>query len=292
MLDLTAAAEVDGIKFDGVDLFLFAPHVNIDASDDDLKALADKVKAKGLTIGSVVAPVWPPTGGGPAMDEGEGRTKFLEQVKKGCRIARKLRELGVRPYGVVRIDSATRRRRLGGRPDREPGEDRRDLQAGRARSPATTARSSPPRGRSAGAGCTPGGRWSTSSNGSASPRPSASRPTWPTPCSTPWARTPPRTASCPTDFDWKDKADARRGPQDLDRRPSAPGRSTSTSPRTTPRSSARARTTTPAATAWPPTPTASSTSPTTPASGSATRTATSPRRSGTSAGTAACSPTP
>ena len=41
------------------------------------------------------------------MDEGEGRTKFLEQVAKGCHIARKLRELGVRPYGVVRIDSAT-----------------------------------------------------------------------------------------------------------------------------------------------------------------------------------------
>ena len=27
MLDLTAAAEVDGVKFDGVDLFLFDPHV-------------------------------------------------------------------------------------------------------------------------------------------------------------------------------------------------------------------------------------------------------------------------
>ena len=106
MLDLTATAEVDGVKFDGVDLFLFAPHVDIDASDDDLKALADKVRSRGLAIGSVVAPVWPPTGGGSAMDEGEGRTKFLEQVKKGCRIAKTLRELGVRPYGVVRIDSA------------------------------------------------------------------------------------------------------------------------------------------------------------------------------------------
>ena len=45
------------------------------------------------------------TGGGSAMDEGEGRKKFLEQVRKGCRIAKRLRELGVRPYGVVRIDS-------------------------------------------------------------------------------------------------------------------------------------------------------------------------------------------
>src|SRR5436305_12182019 len=107
MLNLTAAAEVDGIKFDGVDLFLFAPHVDIDASDDDLKALADKVRSRGLEIGSVVAPVWPPTGGGPARDEGEGRKNFLKQVQKGCRIAKKLRELGVRPYGVVRFDSAT-----------------------------------------------------------------------------------------------------------------------------------------------------------------------------------------
>ena len=107
MLDLTAAASVDGIKFDGVDLFLFAPHVDIDSSLDDLKVLADKVRSRGLAIGTVVAPVWPPTGGGSAMDEGEGRTKFLEQVKKACHIAKTLRELGVRPYGVVRIDSAS-----------------------------------------------------------------------------------------------------------------------------------------------------------------------------------------
>jgi sugar phosphate isomerase/epimerase len=106
MLDLTAKAQMDGIKFDGVDLFLFAPHVDIDSTDDDLRRLADKVRARGLVIGSVVAPVWPPTGGGSAMDEGEGRTKFLEQVRKGCHIARRLRELGARPYGVVRIDSA------------------------------------------------------------------------------------------------------------------------------------------------------------------------------------------
>ena len=107
MLDLTAAAEVDGVKFDGFDLFLFLPHVNIDATDDEIKTLADKANARGLKIGSVVAPVWPPTGGGSAMDPGEGRSKFLEQVKKGCRIAKRLRDLGVRTYGVVRIDSAS-----------------------------------------------------------------------------------------------------------------------------------------------------------------------------------------
>ncbi len=106
MLDLTAGAKVDGVKFDGFDLFLHAPHINIDATDDELKALADQASSRGLTIGSVVAPVWPPTGGGSAMDEGKGREKFLEQVRKGCRIAKTLREIGARPYGIVRFDSA------------------------------------------------------------------------------------------------------------------------------------------------------------------------------------------
>src|SRR5947207_9036486 len=107
MLDLTAKAQVDGVKFDGVDLFLFAPHVDIDSSDDDLKRLADKVRSRNLVIGSVVAPVWPPTGGGSAMGSEAERKQFVEQVRKGCRIAKKLRELGVRPYCVVRIDSAS-----------------------------------------------------------------------------------------------------------------------------------------------------------------------------------------
>src|ERR671932_1172041 len=64
MLNLTAAAEVDGAKFDGVDLFLSLPHTDIDSTDDDLKKLADKLRAKGLKAGSLVAPVWGATGGG------------------------------------------------------------------------------------------------------------------------------------------------------------------------------------------------------------------------------------
>jgi len=106
MIELTANANVNGVKFDGVDLFLFAPHVDIDSKDDDLKKLADKVRAKNLVIGSVVAPVWGPTGGGSAMGDETERKNFLTQVKKGCGIARRLRELGARPYGIVRIDSA------------------------------------------------------------------------------------------------------------------------------------------------------------------------------------------
>ena len=106
MLDLSAQAQVDGIRFDGVDLFLHDPHINIDISDSDLKRLTDKIRSKGFVVGSVVAPVWPPTGGGSAMGNEEERGKFVEQVRKACRIAARLRELGVRPYGVVRIDSA------------------------------------------------------------------------------------------------------------------------------------------------------------------------------------------
>jgi sugar phosphate isomerase/epimerase len=106
MLDMTAAAEVDGVKFDGVDLFLFDPHVNIDSSDDDLKRLADKIRSRHLVVGSLVAPVWPPTDGGSAMGNDEERRKFLTQVRKACAIAKTLKDTGIRRYGVVRIDSA------------------------------------------------------------------------------------------------------------------------------------------------------------------------------------------
>jgi len=106
MLDLTAAAEVDGVKFDGFDLFLFAPHIDIDSTDDGIKQLAEKAQSRKLEIGTVVAPIWPPTGGGSAMGDAQERKKFVGQVGKGCRIAQRLRELGVRPNGAVRIDSA------------------------------------------------------------------------------------------------------------------------------------------------------------------------------------------
>jgi Xylose isomerase-like TIM barrel len=51
--------------------------------------------------------VWPPTGGGSAMGSAEERGAFVDQVRKACRIAKKLREMGIRPYGIVRIDSAS-----------------------------------------------------------------------------------------------------------------------------------------------------------------------------------------
>lgn len=106
MLEMTAAAEVDGVKFDGIDIGLFDPHFDIDSSDDGIKKLADKVASFQLEIGSLVAPVWPPAGGS-AMGSKEERNRFIEQVRKSCHVAKQLRELGIRTNGVVRIDSAS-----------------------------------------------------------------------------------------------------------------------------------------------------------------------------------------
>jgi len=107
MIRLTANASVGGVKFDGMDLFLFDSHVSIDIDDEGIKRLADKFRSNDLAVGSVVAPVWEGTGGGSAMGTEAERKKFVGQVRQACRIAERLRHLGARPYGVVRIDSAT-----------------------------------------------------------------------------------------------------------------------------------------------------------------------------------------
>jgi sugar phosphate isomerase/epimerase len=107
MLDLTASASVNGVGFDGVDLFLFDPHVSIDATDDEINRLADRIRTRQLVVGSLVAPVWPPTGGGSAMGDDTERRQFVTQVRKACQIGKKLREIGIRRTGVVRIDSAS-----------------------------------------------------------------------------------------------------------------------------------------------------------------------------------------
>ena len=103
MLEMTAAAEVDGVKFDGVDIGVFDPHLDLDMSDDGIKRLADKVSGLNLNIGSLVAPIW----GNPAMGSKEERAQFVEVVRKTARVGQKLRDLGVRPYGVIRVDSAS-----------------------------------------------------------------------------------------------------------------------------------------------------------------------------------------
>src|SRR5258706_14229807 len=82
MLRLTAAAEVDGARFEGVDLFLSLPHTDIDSSDDDLARLAQNLASKNLLAGSLVAPVWPPTGSSSALVSEAERAALLTQVKK------------------------------------------------------------------------------------------------------------------------------------------------------------------------------------------------------------------
>ncbi|MDR0869692.1 MAG: sugar phosphate isomerase/epimerase, partial [Planctomycetaceae bacterium] len=103
MLKLTAAADVNGTKFDGFDLFLDEPHCNIDSTENDLKKLAEKAQSYNLEIGSVVAPIW---SGGNAFGTERERETFLTAVEKACKIAQTLRKIGVRPFGCVRIDTA------------------------------------------------------------------------------------------------------------------------------------------------------------------------------------------
>ena len=106
MLELTARAEVDGQKFDGIDYFLFLPHTDPKASDAELRKIADLIQGYGFSVGSLVAPVWPGTVGDSAMRDEKARKKFLDAVKMACRIAGVFNEHGVRKYGVIRIDSA------------------------------------------------------------------------------------------------------------------------------------------------------------------------------------------
>ncbi len=103
MLKMTAAAKVDGVKFDGVDLGLLPPHIDVDCSDDDIKRLADKIAKHNLKVGSLVAPVW----GGPVLGSDKDRKTFVEMVRQSCHFGKVLREHGVRPYGVIRIDTAS-----------------------------------------------------------------------------------------------------------------------------------------------------------------------------------------
>ncbi len=106
MLQLTAAATVDGQRFDGIDYFLFLPHTDPNASDSELHRIADLIASYSFSVGSLVAPVWPGTVGDSAMGDSVARGKFLEAVRLACRIAGVFEAHGIRKYGVIRIDSA------------------------------------------------------------------------------------------------------------------------------------------------------------------------------------------
>lgn len=106
LLEKTANAEVDGVKFDGIDLGLFDPHVKLDTSDDNISAVTDQVGSYGLSIGTLVAPIWPPDGG-PAMGSQEDRDRFVKVVEKAAEFGYKLSKKGIRTGNVIRIDSAS-----------------------------------------------------------------------------------------------------------------------------------------------------------------------------------------
>jgi len=107
LLEKTANATAsNGEKFDGVDLGLFDVHVKLDPSDDNVSAIVDKVGGHGLSIGTLVAPIWAPDGGS-AMGTPEERDRFVDVVRKSCEIGHKLRERGIRTANIVRVDSAT-----------------------------------------------------------------------------------------------------------------------------------------------------------------------------------------
>ena len=155
-------AEVDGVKFDGVDLFLFDPHVSIDSTDDELKRLPTKSRAKGLSS----AHWWRRCGRRPAAARRWAATRSAgasSPRSKACAIGKKLRELGIRKYGVVRIDSAA-----------SPAEWAKDP-AGNTKTIADTFReacdiaegtasASRPKAKSAGAACTAGSAMSSCSS--------------------------------------------------------------------------------------------------------------------------------
>jgi len=102
MIELTANTQVNGEGYDGIDFILLPPHWDINASEKTILDFADQVTAKGLAIGSVVAPVWD----GSSMGTAEQRKIFVESVRKTCKVTALLNNHGVRQYGIIRVDSA------------------------------------------------------------------------------------------------------------------------------------------------------------------------------------------
>ena len=160
LLELTADARGSTAqKFDGVDLFIVAPHFDIDSDKDAVKKMADHIASYGLKVGSFVAPIWGGAGGGSAMGDG-GRPQALRHAGAGRppRIGQQMREHRHPPDRRHPHRFLGRRRGMGQGPEGQHQEDRRDLPRGRRRSRRTTASSSSPRARSAGAACSRGGR--------------------------------------------------------------------------------------------------------------------------------------
>ena len=161
MLDLTAQAEVNGVRFDGVDLFLSLPHTSIDSTDDELKHLADRHRPAQSGRGLARRPRLAANRRRLRHGFRAGAASFLTQVKKACAIGKKLRDLGIRPYGVIRIDSAASPADWAKDPAAQYANASQRLLPKPAKSPKTMASAWPPREKSAGEACTAGSGWSS-----------------------------------------------------------------------------------------------------------------------------------
>ena len=180
----------------------------------------------------------------------EERKRFVAMVEKACRIARQLRDIGIRKSGVVRIDSASRVHDWA----RNPAESQKQIARTFARA-CDVAEQFGERLAAEGEICW-GGMHSWRNmvellEGVGRPKTLASKPTWPTRCCRP-KNNAPEHRLLPKDHDWAEFKQKLDEPQPKrSRTRSGPGRSISTSPRTMELSKARkARTTRRDVTAW------------------------------------------
>ena len=190
MLELTADARAKGQKFEGVDLFLADPHTSIDLTKDDIQRLADKIarlRVRGRLGGRArVAP------GRRRLSHGlTGRTRQIcLDGRKGLPHRATARDIGIRQSGSsesIPLLGSTNGRPI---PSENQKQDRRDVQRGLRRR--RRIRRTPRGGRRnllgrhaqlEGHGRACWRRWGGR-------RPWASRPTWPTRCSTPGLQRP------------------------------------------------------------------------------------------------------
>ena len=212
MLDLTAAAEVDGVKFDGVDLFLFDPHVSIDSTDDDLKRLADKI-ARAESRRRLARRA------GLAADRrrlGDGQRRGPQALprRRSARpaaSAQKLRELGIRHVRRRPDRLGLRARRTGRRTRpatrRRIAETFREACDDRRRA---TASGSPPKARSAGAACTAGSAMLELLEMVDRPQTLGFQADMAHTLLFTLGYNAPEDRILPEDFDWTDRRDARR----------------------------------------------------------------------------------
>ena len=194
MLDLTAAAEVDGQKFDGIDYFLFLPHTDPEANDSQLRKTRRLDSGIRFPRRLAGGPGLARHGGGSAMGTTTARKKFLSAVRMACRIAGAFDQHGVRKYGVdPHRFGGVRRRGVGAKIPSANTKRIAETFREACRSRRITENAWPPRAKFAGPACTAGGTWWSCWKRWTARKPSASRPTWPTRTFTRWAITRPKT---------------------------------------------------------------------------------------------------